>query len=555
MIVLDPPLPEFTVFLETNARAWAERDARRPRRCKGVVVVELMHNHASVLALNVLTARYLAELLGAGMLGVLSPIFTRYPLPVDQVRAFAASFGVKDTVLVGREASPGSGWSAVLRPWRAATAAGFERFRQTTLTRLRSVEGEALRRAVLELELDGVWIGDLVYDSYLQRTQAPTLERCDDDLIFVVERAFSIAGDYGRALREHAIRAAVVSHTVYVDYGILSRLTLKAGAPVYGKFGVNPIGIRKYRDLAEAADFQNDVLPATVAFFRDRLGAPFDEAAERFYPPSPNKLASFEYLRYGYGSDKREEEARVVRERLRLDPTRKTCAVMAHMFWDAPHCYPDLLFDDHFRWLDETLAFAAAHPEVQWLLRQHPYELMIGDTANFAALVRKHVTPGGPIRVVGNDVTTSSLFPVTDVLTTATGTAGIEFASVGVPCILAGRPFYGTLDFAVRPRTREAYFEALAAIPRMERLRPVAIAQAKHAALIYFIHMQVASSIPPPLADIGGRRIETTDMQDYWCDFAARVSGTLDIEADPLYRRLAEMERTGRTVMLKIDAE
>jgi hypothetical protein len=180
---------------------------------------------------------------------------------------------------------------------------------------------------------------------------------------------------------------------------------------------------------------------------------------------------------------------------------------------------------------------------------------MIGDTANFGALVHKHVTSDGPIRVVGDDVTTSSLFPVTDVLTTATGTAGIEFASVGVPCILAGRPFYGTLDFVVRPHTRAAYFDALATIPRMERLPPAAITQAKQAALIFFIYMQVASSIPPPLGDIGGRAIEAADMQEYWRDFAARVAETVDLEADPLYRRLAEMERAGRTVMLNIDAD
>jgi hypothetical protein len=81
-----------------------------------------------------------------------------------------------------------------------------------------------------------------------------------------------------------------------------------------------------------------------------------------------------------------------------------------------------------------------------------------------------------------------------------------------VPCILAGNPFYGDFDFAIRPRTREAYFNALAEFSKLERLSGESIDEAMAVALVEFKCTWVSSSAVPPIGDLGGK----ADLDGFW---------------------------------------
>src|SRR5262249_31099882 len=251
----------------------------------------------------------------------------------------------------------------------------------------------------------------------------------------------------------------------------------------YGRCTTHPVVMRKYLSLAEAPILPGTELESVMKHYRARLGKGLASFADGFYPPAPNKVSSFDYFRFGYGGGKREESGESLAQRLALDPTKKTCCIMSHALIDAPHCLPDLLFDDYYQWLDATLAFAARTPTINWLVRQHPYEIFVGQNKNFDNFVRPYVDKSA-VTVVPNDVTTSSLFSCVDVLTTGIGSAGIEFASVGIPCIYAGKPYYAECPFVIRPPNKRAYFEALAGIPNLRRLTSDQIKLAKETAYI-----------------------------------------------------------------------
>jgi hypothetical protein len=222
------------------------------------------------------------------------------------------------------------------------------------------------------------------------------------------------------------------------------------------------------------------------------------------------------------------------------------------MFTDAAHCYPDSLFADYFQWLDSTLAFATRKQEINWLVRQHPYEIMLGQHDNFRTLTDRYLHPDNTIKLVDNQVTTSSLFALVDAVTTVNGTAGIEFSSVGIPCILAGNPFYGDLSFAIRPATREAYFAALASIPDLPRLSAEQVKRAKEAAFVNFNCTRVSSCFVPFVQDLGGREIGPEQFSHYWREMTERI-GVESIEDDPLNRNLRRMLDEGRTQLLNFN--
>jgi hypothetical protein len=418
--------------------------------------------------------------------------------------------------------------------------------------RLGRLSGAALREAVLDLHFAGIRAGDLIYDSYLDVARQATIDRFDDKLAGIVGHAAHICDDFEQLILAEKVCTLIVSHHVYIDYGIPLRLSLKHGRPVYGRVWLDPISVRRYERLDEGAEFTGMPVRPALDYFRRKLGPRLLERAKEFFPPGHNKKFGLDYFRYGYGADKTEYSKRELVELLGIDPAKKTCLIMAQQFTDAPHCYPDMLFEDYYEWLDQTLTFAAAHDGVNWLLRQHPYEILIGETEFFETLVRRHLGPTSRIKLVPNTVTTSSLFSCVDAVTTAIGSGGIEFASAGTPCILAGNPFYGDFDFAVRPPTRDAYFAALSNIPSLNRLTDDQVMAARELALVFLSYKRLSSTRVPHNSDLAGRSLTQDDFDRFWLDAASLVD-TVPLEDDPLYRNLRTMIESNHSTLFDFE--
>jgi hypothetical protein len=545
MIVFETPSPAFDAFIAANTVAWKRiLSSRVDQSRRGFVLVELQHNNGSVLMSGILVARYIADVIGAHVMAVVSPTFTRFSVPTKQVERLARSFGIEVVRVVESRKFPSP--KAIFCHWIARRRA--RRVRRV----LQTLSCDALRKEVLQLRADDISIGDLIYDSYLDTTGVATFDVFDEKLGREVDRSFRLLTDFRTLFSQHEVRATVVSHTVYVDYGVLTRVSLQQGIPVFGKTGLEPFRARHYTDLMEANQFAGHLDKSQVASILNWYGPDFVEEAKDFFPPRPSTDKRPDFFRLGYGQGKQEVAGRELLRSLGLDERRKTCVIMAHQFTDSVHSCPDILFDDYYQWLDAVLEFTAKIKDVNWLIKQHPYEILLGQTEYFDRLIAKHAPRHQNLRVVPDRIATSSLFSCVNAMTTVNGTSGLEFASAGVPCILAGNPFYGDFDFALRPQTREAYFNILAEFPKLERLSSALVDQAKAVALVEFKYTWVSSSAVPPIGDLGGRQVSQDDLDEFWYDAADRMS-VLTIEEDPLYRNIRSMTQNGDKVLLNYE--
>jgi len=115
---------------------------------------------------GILVARYHGEVIGADVMAVVSPMFTRFSVPTKQVERLARSFDIEVMQVV--EARNRPSLSAAFRHWAARRRA------RHTRDVLKTLSSDALRKAVLQLRSNDISIrisiGDLVYDS-LPRSQ------------------------------------------------------------------------------------------------------------------------------------------------------------------------------------------------------------------------------------------------------------------------------------------------------------------------------------------------------------------------------------------------
>jgi len=192
-----------------------------------------------------------------------------------------------------------------------------------------------------------------------------------------------------------------------------------------------------------------------------------------------------------------------VRDRLSLAADRKVAVVFPHILWDGSFFFGEDLFDDYTEWLIETLRAASGNQRVQWVVKLHPAH---------STKARQHNDPSKPAelevieRVFGklpahvklvfpdNELSTYSLFGVSDYVVTVRGTVGIEAALFGIPVVTAGTGRYDRRGFTLDSSTRQEYLQKLAELEQYPRLSAGQVELAERYAYGVFLCRQLALS-------------------------------------------------------------
>ena len=170
-----------------------------------------------------------------------------------------------------------------------------------------------------------------------------------------------------------------------------------------------------------------------------------------------------------------------IRQKLNLDPQKKTAVIFAHILWDGTFFWGKDLFSSYEEWLVETVQAACTNTQVNWLLKIHPANIIKdardgfrGEPAELRVIRTRigslppHITLIPP----DSDITTYSLFEATDYCVTVRGTVGIEAALFGSPVLTAGTGRYDRKGFTVDSNSRREYLERLEKIQEIPRLTP-----------------------------------------------------------------------------------
>jgi hypothetical protein len=169
----------------------------------------------------------------------------------------------------------------------------------------------------------------------------------------------------------------------------------------------------------------------------------------------------------------RESSADELRGQLGLDPARPTAVVFSHVLWDANMFYGRDLFTDQEEWFVETVRAACENDRANWVVKLHPanvwklrrdrYE---GELDELRAIREKVGELPAHVRLLPPDseVSTWSLFGVTDVGVTIRGSVGFELPCFGVPVLTAGTGFYSGRGFTVDSGSAEEYLARLRSI-------------------------------------------------------------------------------------------
>lgn len=335
---------------------------------------------------------------------------------------------------------------------------------------------------LLAFSCDGVLFGDALYDTVLSYGFA-TINNVNISQVLPVMAKFY----YHRAMTKWALSKYRVingcsTHIIGVSGAVFLRYLLLNEIPVH----ICGAGIKKYRSLAmmhecwetpdkRYIDFMKSMPEKYIALgeraIENRLGNKNVEIIDhQAYKAGKTIYTSREQFCSDYA----------------LDPEKRNVFVMLHAFNDYPHTYGNMVHQDFYHWIMHVLELSRKNRQVNWIFKNHPYAKYYPTDVDVNAMFQSIKEPH--IKYMEEDVNfnTSSLRYVGDVVITCLGTAGLEYSTFGIPCILAARCWYSGLGFTREPGTRTEFENELLNISQLARLTDDQVRMAKIMAYFSF---------------------------------------------------------------------
>lgn len=322
---------------------------------------------------------------------------------------------------------------------------------------------------LLKLKFKNIIFGDLLYDTILKNVpKESTISKITRRELNYIYQAIQFIVTYNRLITKNDIRLYIATHSQFLEYGLLVRVCLKKNIPV-----IETTDIQLWLHQYNLFDFDFSNIKYHKYLFgqintllnSDHLSINESEKllANRF-----NGNLDQSDVRLAY-KDKKIYNRNDLCKTLKIENNFPFVFIFAHIFSDSPQSASSgMLYRDYYTWLKETIREICGISGVNWIIKPHPSNTVYNETGMVDRLVEKH--NGAGVFLCPNDLNPVSVIEIASAIVTAQGTVGIEFSCMGIPVIVASKPFYSGFGFTIEPNSIEEYNLALKEIVKYPKL-------------------------------------------------------------------------------------
>jgi len=301
------------------------------------------------------------------------------------------------------------------------------------------------KQELLDFSLEGIRIGDLIYDTYLREYSVPTVDVKDERLFWMIDNAVSIFYSSKTYFEIYNIKKLIVSHGVYLNYGIIARIAVLNDIDVY-LFGHSKaihkftkdhwlqfIRHHEYSTEFSVLDNKEERRKQARKILEQRYSGIVDQGI--FY------MKASPYAKKEDGAPK-----------VFKDNGKTKVVMMLHCFFDAPHIYKSMIFPDFLEWAEFVLSTLDTS-NVDLVVKPHPNGKP-GNGKIIDSLKKKFPR----VRFIDKRTSNNQIISEkVNVLLTVYGTVASEFAYHGVNVITAGDNPTISYDFCLHAKNKEEY--------------------------------------------------------------------------------------------------
>ena len=361
---------------------------------------------------------------------------------------------------------------------------------------------------------DGVAIGEHAYAGALRFFATGSLDEEPHAEAIVrryLESALLTAYATRRLLRSRQFTSTVVTHGIYVPWGIVAEVSRQENVHV----ATWNVAYRKRRFIFSHDDtYHHTLLTESREHWENvQLSQAQEENLMKYLRSRREGL--FDWIVFHRPN---RQEPQQIAQQVGLDRHKPIVGLLTNVSWDAQLHYPANAFPNMLEWLVQTCEYFATRPDLQLLIRVHPAEISGFPPSRQPILqeLRRRVPQLAPnIHIVPPEsgLSTYGLMSLCNAAIIYGTKMGVELSSVGIPVIVAGEAWVRNKGITYDASSRDEYFSILGRLPFAEGLGPAQLTRARRYAYHFFFNRMIPLPFIEPKAGFPIYRLELNRLQ------------------------------------------
>ena len=312
-------------------------------------------------------------------------------------------------------------------------------------------------------KINGILIGDLIYDSFLKKKMSPTIDIDSTEFIIFFLDSIKLFFFWENYFKKKKISAVVSFHSVYLS-ALPLRFAIANKVPSY------VLNLEKFYNLnnkrifigLEYLDYRK-----IFKFFSKKNKIKYKKFAEKKLIERFNGLLSSDTIymsKTPYGK---------INNKSILKKSNKIKILIApSSFSDSPHCFGNNLFTDHYEWL-ENLGKISNSTDYDWYIKCHPDFASYFD--NTISIVKKYTKKFPNINYLNAKSSHNQLVREgIDYVLTVYGTIAGEYPFFGINVINASvNHTQAKYNFTITPKNQKEYIWLIKNLKKPKKINKI----------------------------------------------------------------------------------
>ncbi len=399
--------------------------------------------------------------------------------------------------------------------------------------------------------VDGVEIGDLVYDQFLRYTNQPTYRKLDLKFLLYIFNALFYFYRYKDVLLKQNITDIILSHGVYADFGILARVaaSLEKDIKIYQWYNLNPLNIsihtanKEY--IRKPRFYEKDLMDKLISVYsKEKILSEYDEYMQKRLKAEDKNQIDLAFVYQNNDINSIDE----FRENYKMN-NGKNIFIFSHAFVDSVKYVHWSLYSDYYTWLYETLVILAnKSKEHNIFIKAHPSESMYKcDITVKSTIDEINQKYGANFIYLDKKIHNSVVFELADSIITSNGTVAIEAVCYGIPVLVAASTLYENAKTVVQPKTIGEYRDYLVNIENINKPAIDKIERAKLCFMFYSKYIYVSASFLR-----NGQPFGDADRISEYSSYNQKFDTVINLEDELLYKSFYKMIEHNRNDIINI---
>ena len=297
---------------------------------------------------------------------------------------------------------------------------------------------------LLNLKINNLIVGDLIYDTYLRYKPAATVNMNDKYIIILLWKTLRNIKNASHFINKYNVRLLLTSYSTYIQHGIVVRIALEHDIEVisFGDYGTFYTKLTKdyWFHTKNCRNYKNDFkkiqshvdLTASKKALEDRFNGKIDVATS--------------YMKKSAYQDNDEEVPNV----------KGKVVIFLHDFFDSPHIYGTMLFPDFYEWFLWTVKVLNDY-SIPFCIKEHPNQI-----SDSKQVVKELEEKYPDLEFISTKITNKTLVEHGIIAGVSIyGTVAHELSYLGIPVVLCGENPHSSYSFTFEAKNLEEYNKLL----------------------------------------------------------------------------------------------